>query len=241
MLTSLIEEVWLRHETNYGSPRIYKELKKMGLRIGKKRVERLMQAAGLVGKAGRIYRRKARAKAVYQRLENLRVDAPAPTAPDQQWVGDLTYIRVAGRWHYLAVVMDVFSRRVIGWSLGKHKTAALVLRSLQQAFQHRAVNEGLIFHTDRGAEFGAELVQHALKGLGIRASMNRPGKVTDNAHIESFFQSMKTECIHGIVFETERELRMTLSHYIDLYYNELRMHSAIGYRSPNECEQQLAA
>ncbi len=240
-LMTRIEAIYWQHKTNYGSPRVFQQLKLEGFRVSEKRVARLMQTAGLVGKAGRIYRRKARAAAIYMKLENLRVDLPSPQACDEQWVGDLTYIRVNGQWRYLAVVMDLYSRRIVGWSLGKNKTAELTLASLRQAFRHRSVNPGLIFHTDRGVEYGAGLVQDALSGLGIRASMNRPGHVTDNAHMESFFQSMKTECIREFSFKDESDLRLTLSHFIDVYYNKMRLHSSIGYTSPEDYEQQQAA
>ena len=155
VLLKKIKKIFYLHKTNYGSPRVHKALRDLGERVGKSRVERLMREHGLVGKAGRIYRRKARAAAVYMKLGNLRIDAPVPTEINQQWVADLTYIRVAGRWRYLAVVMDRYSRRIIGWSLGKYKTAELVLSSLRRAIRHRRINPGLIFHTDRGVEYGA--------------------------------------------------------------------------------------
>ena len=240
-LTAQIEKIYWAHKSNYGSPRIYHQLKCDGVKVSEKRVARLMQTAGLVGKAARVYRRKARTAAVYMKLDNLRADIPPPTNVDEQWVGDLTYIRVKGQWRYLAVVMDLYSRRIIGWSLGKHKTAELTLASLRQAFRHREVTPGLIFHTDRGVEYGAYLVQDALSDLGIRASMNRPCFVTDNAHMESFFQSMKTEVIRGVSFEGENDLRLTLSEFIDEYYNKIRLHSSIGYCSPEYYEKQQAA
>ena len=213
----------------------------MGERISEKRVERLMREHGLVGKAGRIYRRKARAAAIYMKLKNLRINAPLPSGINQQWVADLTYIRVGGHWRYLAVVMDRYSRRILGWSLGKYKTAELVLASVRQALKGRKVKPGMIFHTDRGVEYGAGVVQNTSTDKGILPSMNRPGHVTDNAHMESFFQSMKTEIIRGVTFHSESDLRLSLAEYLDVYYNHDRLHSSIDYRSPVECEQQLAA
>lgn len=241
LLLEKIKIIFNEHKTNYGSPRVHKALRDLGERVGKTRVERLMREHGLVGKAGRIYRRKARAAAVYMKLNNLRIDAPVPTSINQQWVADLTYLRVAGQWRYLAVVMDRYSRRILGWSLGKYKTAELVLASIKQALGKRTVRPGMIFHTDRGVEYGAGVVQAALTKRGIRPSMNRPGHVTDNAHIESFFQSMKTEIIREVSFESESDLRLALAEYLDIYYNQDRLHSSIGYRSPIECERLAAA
>lgn len=239
-LTRKIEKIFYENDTNYGSPRIYKELRSQGECVGRSRVERLMRDAGLVGKAARIYRRKPPAEKFYTRMPNLRLDKPMPDGINQQWVGDLTYLKVDGQWRYLAVVMDVYSRRILGWSLGKYKTAELTLSSVRQALRYREITPELIFHTDRGSEYGAYLIQNELKRIGIQSSMNRPSHVTDNAHMESFFHSMKTECIHGINFKNESDLRMTLSQYIDHYYNKKRLHSGIGHKNPIEYEAMAA-
>jgi len=231
-LAGKIESLFFAHETNYGSPRIHAALRTDGVMVNRKRVERIMRDAGLVGKAGRIYRRKAAPEKFYTKMPNLKKDLQPPSGPDQQWVGDLTYIKVSGEWRYLATVMDLYSRRILGWELGDQKTANLTRAALRKAASHRAVNPGLIFHTDRGSEYGAYLMQDELSRMGIRPSMNRPGCVTDNAHMESFFRSMKTECIHGVAFESERDLRKRLSWYLDYYYNHQRIHSSIGYQSP---------
>lgn len=239
-LLKKIENIFFKHETNYGSPRVHAALREQGELVNRKRVERLMREAGLVGKAGRLYRRKAVPDKFYTKLPNLRFDKPAPTGMNQQWVGDLTYIKVNRQWCYLAVVMDVYSRRVLGWSLGRYKTAELTRASIRQALRHREVRPGLIFHTDRGSEYGAYLIQDELRRVGIKSSMNRPKYVTDNAHMESFFQSMKTECVRGISFKSERDLRLTLSHYLDRYYNRQRLHSSLGYTSPINYERMAA-
>jgi len=136
--------------------------------------------------------------------------------------------------------MDVYSRRVIGWSLGARKTAELTLRALKQALRVRSPKPGLIFHTDRGVEYGAYLIQNELTRRGIKPSMNRPGRCTDNAHMESFFHSLKTERIHGEAFGSDRQLRLALAGYITQFYNRIRLHSGIDYMSPVEYEQ-LAA
>lgn len=203
-------------------------------------MERLMREAALVGRAATLYRRIPGIEKFYARHRNLRLAADAPTAPDQQWVADLTYIRVAREWCYLATVMDRYSRRVIGWSLGEHKTAELTLRALNQALKGRTPRAGMIFHSDRGSEYGAHLLQRALQRHGIRCSMNRPGQCTDNGHMESFFHSMKAELVHGVHFRSERELRRALAGYINHFYNRNRLHSSLNDRTPVEYERMVA-
>lgn len=236
----LLKKIQRIHEDSrgiYGSPRVHLALARQGIHVGRKRVERLMREAGLMGKVTTLYRRTPGIEKFFLRHKNLKLKAPAPTSINQQWVADLTYIRVKSDWYYLAVVLDVFSRRVIGWSLGPHKTAELTLRALKNALKVRQPKEGLIFHTDRGVEYGAHLIQNELKRHGISSSMNRPGKCTDNAHMESFFHSLKAERIHGERFKSESELRLALNGYISQFYNQTRLHSGIGYKSPAEYEQ----
>jgi len=224
----------------YGSPRVHQVLLREGLHLGRKRVERLMRDAGVIGKAATLYRRTPGMERFYLKHQNLRLQLPAPDCVDQQWVGDLTYIKVGKQWQYLAAVMDLYSRKIIGWSLGEHKTAELTLRALKQALRHRLPKDGLIFHTDRGVEYGAYLIQNELQRHGIRSSMNRPGACTDNAHMESFFHSLKAERIHGETFKNEHELRMAIAGYIDQFYNSKRLHSGIGYLAPMEFERMAA-
>jgi len=224
----------------YGSPRVHQVLLQQGLHVGRKRVERLMRDAGVIGKVTTLYRRIPGMERFYLKHQNLRLQLPEPDCIDQQWVGDLTYIKVGKQWQYLAVVMDVYSRKIIGWSLGAQKTAELTLRALKQALRHRKPKDGLIFHTDRGVEYGAYLIQNELQRHGIRSSMNRPGTCTDNAHMESFFHSLKAERIHGETFKTKHELQMAIAGYIDQFYNPKRLHSGIGYLAPMEFERMVA-
>jgi len=219
---------------------VHQALRKKGIRVSKKRVERLMREASLVGRVAKIYRRVPGVERFYQRHKNLRLNTPAPTGVNQQWVADLTYIKVRQEWRYLAVVLDVYSRKVVGWSLGSRKTAELTLQALRHAIRVRKPAPGLIFHTDRGVEYGAYLIQNELGRHGIRASMNRPKQCTDNAHMESFFHSMKAEVIHGVAFKDEKELRAVLRGYINQFYNQKRLHSGIGYMAPTEYERMAA-
>jgi transposase InsO family protein len=235
-LTILIVRIFKKHHGIYGSPRIYKVLKRLRINIGCKRVARLMQQANLKARCSTLYRRMPGTEKFFQKHQNLRKGLPAPTAINQQWVADLTYIRVGAKWCYLAVVMDLFSRRIIGWALGRKKTAELTLRALKYAIKRRKPPKGTIFHTDRGVEYGAHIVQNELKRHGLISSMNRAGVCTDNAHMESFFHSMKAEIVHGTSYLTLKQLRGDLNRYISRFYNNHRLHSSLDYQSPVEYE-----
>ena len=240
VLLEKIQRIYDDSRGSYGSPRVHAQLRREGEAVSRGRVERLMRKAGLVGKAAQIYRRRAWIKPFHASLPNLRVSRSEPKVINEQWVGDVTYLKVCGEWRYLAVVMDLYSRRIIGWKLSKNRTAEVTRAALRQALKHRKVSPGLIFHTDRGIEYGAWLMQNELKKHGLLSSMNRAKSVTDNAHMESFFRSMKTEAIKGIEFKSERELRMALSSYINEFYNVKRLHSGLGYKTPVECDRMSA-
>jgi transposase InsO family protein len=171
---------------------------------------------------------------VPNRIRKLRIEAI-----DQVWVGDITYLKLAGTWRYLAVVMDRYSRRIVGWCLGVHKDAKLTVCALNRALLKRRAPEGLIFYSDRGIEYAAFEYRTRLAALGIVQSMNRPGKPTDNAHMESFFHSLKSDVIHGRHFHTDAELHDTIKRYV-AYYNRIRVHSALDYRSPIDFERMRA-
>jgi transposase InsO family protein len=229
-LLSLIRTLFERSRGTYGSPRIHEALRATGTRISRRRVERLMREAGLRARAVTLYRRIPGLHGFFTSIPNHHFDRLA-TGPDQVWVGDITYLRVAGAWRYLAVVMDRYSRRVLGWSLGPTKDVRLTLRALNHAVAHRRPRPGVIFHTDRGVEYAAYAFRHRLAALGFVQSMNRPRELTDNAHMESFFHSMKSDAIHGLRFAHPAELTRLVRGYIP-YYNGVRLHSGIGYSSP---------
>jgi len=167
------------------------------------------------------------------RNEQLEVDLQAP---DQVWVGDITYLKVGGIYRYLAVVMDKYSRRIVGWAYGKRKDVALTLKALNRAVRYRSPARGLIFHTDRGIEYAAGAFKERLAELGITQSMNRPGKINDNAYIESFFHSMKSEIVHGLTFTEDREIEQAVRAYVP-FYNGTRLHSSLNYVPPATYEQ----
>ena len=221
----------------YGSPRLHALLKREGIRVSSKRVTRLMQQDELKARAARIYRRMPGTKAFFAQLPN-RLPATT-TRTNQVWVGDITYLKVAGRWRYLAAVMDKHSRRIVGWSLGLHKTADLTLTAFNYAVQHRKPPPGLIYHSDRGVEYGGYAFRDQLKKRQVVQSMNRPKSMNDNAHMESFFHSLKSEDLHGRPCDSDRQMRSALRSYIRRY-NGVRPHSALGYLSPIDYER-LAA
>jgi transposase InsO family protein len=196
-----------------------------------------MQTLGLQGRVVKVTRRQPGYKRFKAEGENLRQHAPQITGLNQQWVADVTYLKVKGSWFYLAAIMDVYSRRILGWSLDKTRTTDLTISALKYALKGRRPEKNMIFHTDRGIEFAAFRFRDALRDHGIRASLNRPGHCTDNAHMESFFHSMKAELIRGRKFQSEKELRNSLNSYINQFYNHKRLHSGIGYHHPAEYEQ----
>ena len=237
-LLRAIQSAFDASRRTYGSPRVHSELVRRGHAVSRKRVERLMRQAGLRARVARIYRSNPRLHGFYGQHPN-RLWSSSARGPDQVWVADITYLPVAGRWRYLAVVMDQCSRRVIGWSLSRERGASLPRDAFDHAYRRRHPEPGLIFHSDRGSEFSASLLRDRLRALGIKQSMSRGGTPADNAHMESFFHSFKADVVHGTTFEDEQQLRTGVRRYLR-YYNHRRLHSALGFRSPVEYERQVA-
>jgi putative transposase len=236
VLTTEITRLFTQHHERYGSPRLYRLLVAAGWSVSRRRVAHLMRSAGLRAKAVRGYRQKAKVHALYARHPN-RLWTAHVSAPNQVWVGDITYLKVAGSWRYLAIVMDQYSRRILAWSLTAQRTAAVTCAVLTRA-AHRRPAHGVIFHSDRGSEYmGAPFCARVVAlGLLQSASVRGPG---DNAHAESFFHTLKAELTRGELYTTPQHLRCMLRRYIR-YYNTVRLHSALAYRSPLAFER-LAA
>jgi len=237
-LAQQIKRVHQASRGTYGSPRIYQRLRELGVSVGENRVAKLMGRLGIQGRWATLRYTSPNLKKFFGSLPNQQYEHPAEQ-PNQVWVGDITYLKVGAIYRYLAVVMDRCSRRIIGWAFGKQKNVMLTLRALNHAVSNRRPKPGLIFHTDRGIEYYANAFRDRLGQLQITQSMNRPGKVTDNAFMESFFHSMKADVIHGNTFTEDNQMLAVLRSYIP-FYNHSRMHSSLNYVSPANYENQLA-
>lgn len=221
----------------YGSPRIVRALHAEGIPISRRRVMRLMHLAGLRARAACIYRGNPKLHQFFSQHPN-RIRRLAVRRPNRVWVGDITYIPVAGRWCFLAVVMDQYSRRILAWTLARRRSTQLTCAVLNAAVRRRGAGPELIFHSDRGSEYSGSLFRDRLRQLGVQQSsaLHGPG---ENAHMESFFHSLKAELLHGATFETDEGLRRALRGYFQ-YYNAHRLHSALGYRAPVDYESHAA-
>ncbi|MBB4779051.1 transposase InsO family protein [Streptomyces rapamycinicus] len=234
-----IRSIHAEHHGAYGAPRVHAELRSRGRKINRKRVAWLMRVNHIVG---RHLRRKKRTTIA---------DKTAPAAPDllmrdfsaealnTKWCGDITYIAVGSTWLYLATVIDICSRRVIGWSIADHMRASLVTDAIEMAVAVRGGRvDGVVFHTDRGAQYVSRTFADSCRRHGIRRSMGRVGSSYDNALAESFFQGLKRELLHGRRWTSKAQTRLDLFRWL-AYYNRRRRHSALGYLTPIEFEQQL--
>jgi putative transposase len=236
-LVHRIERIHQTSRGTYGSPRITQALRSQGETIGKHRVARLMQQQGLKARSASLYYRHAALNAFFLSVPNRQNDVEV-TQPNQVWVGDITYLKVGTTWRYLAVVMDKCSRQVLGWAISTKRDAKLTVNVLNAAVRKRRPPAGLIFHTDRGIEYASHAFRNRLAYWGITQSMNRPGRMTDNAHMESFFHSMKSDVYHGKKISDEQEAKEMVQRYIP-FYNEERLHSALNYVSPANYEKML--
>jgi len=233
----VINKVHQQSHGIYGSPRVTAALHRQGLSISENRVARIMQAHGIIGRIHVKKRRPPGLHDVIKRTDNKRLGRPLPNAINQVWVGDVTYIRFQKRWWYLAVVMDIYSRKIIGWSLDRHRRKELTMSALKQALKTRQPETNLLFHSDRGVEYAAGGYRDLLAEHKIKPSMNRPGHCTDNAHMESFFHSLKGEWLGSNKYATVALLHKAIRDYIVSFYNRVRLHSSLNYCSPNEFEK----
>ncbi len=239
-LTAEIEEIHTEHKGRYGSPRIHRELRGRGRRVGRRRVARLMREKGLKGRIRRRFRRTTDSRHGHRIAPNLLERHFTTEAPNHVWVGDMTYIPTRSGWLYLAVLIDLFSRRVVGWAMSDRIDTELALRALQMAVDERDPPPGLVHHTDRDVRYAADDYQAALAALSIVPSMSRTGDCWDNAVAESFFATLEKELLDEMPLDSRLNTRVAVADYIDNYYNLRRRHSFIDYDAPVEYELKAA-
>ena len=238
-LKPMVHEAHLEGRRNYGRPMIHEALKKRGVRISAKRVGRLMCEQGIRGKVRRSFVRTTDSNHSMPVFENLLNRDFTATGPDQRWVGDITYLRTPSGFVYLAVVMDLFSRTIVGWAVSAVIDRHLVIAALEMAVRRRRPELGLLFHSDQGSQYASDDHQKKLDANGITCSMSRRGNCYDNAAMESWFGTLKTEL--GEDFDSPFDAKRQLFDYIEVFYNRKRMHSSLGYVSPAEFERNASA
>lgn len=243
----LIEQIKAVHQQSkerYGSPQVHQQLKKQGCRCSRRTVEKLMKSQQIRSKCSRRFRvRTTDSKHAHPVAPNrLNRQFQQQRSINQVWLADITYVPTDEGWLYLAAVMDLASRRIIGWATADHLRAELPLAALHQALQQRPRAEGqeLLHHSDRGVQYACGNYQQVLAQHGIECSMSRSGDCYDNAVMESFFKTFKVELVHHEHYRTRQEARTSIYPYIELFYNHQRLHSSLGYQSPAEYEASLA-
>lgn len=234
-------EVYQAYKKRYGAPRITEELKGLGVPCSLNHVARLMQEAGVRARNGRRFKYQSSAEAMSNVADNLLLRHFKAEGPNEKWVSDITFIRVEGEWLHLAVIMDLFSRQIIGWAIDETMTTELVLDAFNMAVERREVVPGLILHSDRGVQYRSGEYQQALADHQIRSSMSRKGNCWDNAAMESFFSRLKVELIYAKDYQCVTDVYRDVFEYIEVFYNRVRRHSANGYLSPVNFEARYHA
>jgi transposase InsO family protein len=234
-LKVLVHEAHIEGRRNYGRPMVHEALKQKGEHVSAKRVGRLMREEGLRGKVRRRFVRTTDSNHSMPTFPNLLDRDFTATKPNQRWVGDITYLRTPNGFIYLAAVIDLFSRTVVGWAISAIIDRHLVIAALEMALKRRCPGPGLLCHSDQGSQYASDDYQKKLDAAGITCSMSRRGNCYDNAAMESWFGTLKTEL--GEDFESPFEAKRLLFDYIEVFYNRKRMHSSLGYLSPAAFEQ----
>ena len=238
-LLAKIRRAHMESREIYGAPRIHAELVNQGERVGKNTVAHLMRRDQIQSKVHKRFVVTTASNHTREPAANvLRGDFRA-TRANEKWVSDVTFIPTRRGWLYLAVIMDLYSRRIVGWSMGERNSAGLIEDALRMAVSHRRDIRGVILHSDQSVQYASGSYQRLLNDLGILCSMSRKGNCWDNAPMESFFHSLKTECIGFEDYKTRSEARASIFTYIELFYNRKRRHSAIGYQSPMAYEKAM--
>lgn len=231
--------VQIHHESKctYGSPRIHEELRAEGRRVSRKRVARLMREAGIIVRARRRYRMQTTdSRHPHPIAPNLLLEQSAPTLPNQVWVSDITYIPTGEGWLYLAGVMDLVTRRVCGWAVSETLHTSLPKEALLKAIRQSPSTKGVIHHSDRGCQYASDEYARTLRRHGLRSSMSRRANCYDNAHMESFWSTLKQELVYCTYFPTRAAATTAIFAYIEGFYNRKRRHSSLGFKSPLDYE-----
>jgi putative transposase len=236
-LVQRIEAVYHDSDGTYGSPRIYYELKEQGVACSKNRIARLMRLRGLKAKQVRCYKSTTRRNRAHRAAPNLLERDFRAERPDHKWLTDITYIPTGEGWLYLAAILDLYSRRIVGWAMAERMTSTLTISALKMAIHQRQPGDGLIHHSDQGSQYTDSTYQALLKDHGIHVSMNGIGTWYDNAPMESFFGTLKSELVYHRMYLTRDQARPELFYYIEVFYNRRRRHSSLGYLSPETYER----
>lgn len=234
-------DVFHQYNKIYGAPRITEELNELGVPCSVNHVAQLLQIEGLKARNGKAFKYQPSASATYNVSPNLLARNFKASKPDEKWVSDITYVDVDGEWMHLAVIMDLFSRQIIGWAVDETMTTELILEAFHMAVTRRQVKPGLILHSDRGVQYRAGEYHEALKEQKIRSSMSRKGNCWDNAVMESFFSRLKVELVYAQDFKTSEQAYRALFEYIEVFYNRVRRHSSLGYQAPAQVEENYYA
>ena len=240
-LSDKIKAIFQESKETYGSPRIYEELKENGVSCSQKRVARLMQAQKISAVERKRFVITTDSDHEMPVAENLLARTFEAETPDTRWTADITYLWTGQGWLYLAVILDLFSRRIVGWSMSETIDRHLVVSALDAAISGRNPSEELLCHSDRGSQYASDDYQKRLKENGIVCSMSRRGNCWDNAPTESFFAGLKKEMVHRTYFATRQQARSAVFFWIEIWYNRKRRHSALGYLSPEAFEKKYRA
>ena len=238
-LLSAIKDIHQGFRRAYGAPRLYHELRQRGFSCSVRRINRLMRELGVKASSTGLYAWRPGHHEFYSSTGNCLGDAGVPTDTGTQWAGDFTYIKTQSGWLYHAVVMDIFSRRIVGWSFSRSRNAELTKSALRMAISRFEPETGCIFHSDQGIEYAAHEYRELVESAGMTRSMSRKGNPLDNAFVESFFHTMKAELVHHRKFENCIEAVSHIIEYIE-FYNRERLHSALDYQSPEQYEKLCA-
>jgi len=245
VLLEEIKRIYRENKGRYGSPKIHKQLIALDKKCGHNRVVRLMRENGIRSIINKKYRHQGKAISDEKAAPNLLNREFNPTEPNKVWASDITYINTSSGWKYLCVIMDLYSRNIVGWSVMNNMRASLVVDALKKAYKSRKPPKGILIHSDRGSQYGSKTFRDYLNKEEMIQSMSRKGNCWDNACVESFFKYLKAEELKRIRIKNKQDLQYILFEYIEVFYNRKRIHSHLGYVSPiqyeSEFEKKMAA